>query len=68
MGQKRSEETCLKIGKKHKGKIISDEHKEKIKAFHTGRKRSPETCEKLRLKALEREDKKRKERNEAKSN
>jgi len=68
IGQKRSEVTKQKIGNIHRGKIISNKHKEAIRAFHTGRKRSPETCKKIRLKALEREDKKRKERNAIKSN
>jgi hypothetical protein len=38
---------------------MSIEAKRKIGLYNTGKKRSVETCEKLRLKAIEREHKKR---------
>jgi len=59
-GKKRSIETCEKIGNAHRGKKLSEKHRKSISIFQTGQKRSDETREKMRIKAIEREAKKRK--------
>jgi group I intron endonuclease len=42
-----TDEVRRKISESQKGKRLSEEHIRKMVAFHTGRKRSPETCQKI---------------------
>jgi group I intron endonuclease len=58
-GQKRSEETCKKIGISKKEIKISNEHKQKISKYRMGKSHSEESKNKMRIKAFEREAKKR---------
>jgi hypothetical protein len=53
-GQKRSQETCDKIGIRHLGKIVTEETKKKQSAAARGRKMSEETKEKMRQAQLKR--------------
>ena len=46
-GKHHSEESKLKMSIAKKGKKISDEHRDKIRKFQTGQKRSKATCKKL---------------------
>ena len=43
---RRSEETCLRIGKSHKGKTVSSDVRQRMAASHTGRKQSAESSRK----------------------
>jgi len=50
-GKQKTDDHKRKIGERHKGKVISQEQKDKISASSKGRKKSPETIEKMKLAA-----------------
>jgi len=58
-GKPLSEETKRKISESERGKTLSQEQKNLLRLIHTGRKNKPETIEKMRIKAREREARKR---------
>lgn len=56
LGIKRSSETRRKISSSHKGKVLSDQHKDALSKAHLGLKQSTKTIEKraLKLKGIKR--------------